>query len=400
VGFELSRETIARLKERAGNAERRSDVSDMEANSPGMEDMLASMPKSDDPAVREYLEGMNTPLAGMIGNMVTGDGSKAGGLFGALGSLLGGKQMFASMGGETFAMGPKRAPTKAPAPATEAEVAAAEAKLGFALPDGLRRFYLDVADGGVGPEDGLYSLKQLLAKWREMTDEPVGPRGQKWPSKLLPVHGDDWDLTCIDRETGALVYFDVEEVDYGGWKACFKQEEECLEAWLGKWLAKPSMAEKAARRAERPEPKMLTDEDFEAYAEDHPEWAEWQRRAEAFTMTAEERAAIGLPETGWEAKVFEGLDASKIGHPTPGYAERRRAKQQQPGGTDAAASDPNEEFAKRLAVYGMTAEQRREMGLGEANWRDALWEGFDFSAVTRPIPSWLQARARRQGWKG
>ena len=41
-------------------------------------------------------------------------------------------------------------------------------------------------------------------------------------------------------------------------------------------------------------------------------------------MTPEERAAIGLPEKGWESKVFEGLDASKIGHPTPGYAERRK----------------------------------------------------------------------------
>jgi hypothetical protein len=334
MGFELSRETIARLKERAGNAERRTDVTDLEANSPGIDDMLASMPRSDDPAVREYLEGMNTPFAGMITNMVTGDGSRAKGLFGALGSLLGGKQMFASMGGQTFAMGTKRAPSKAPPPASEAEIAAAEAKLGFALPEGLRRFYLDVANGGVGPEDGLYSLKELLAKWREMTDEPVGPRGQKWPAKLLPIHGDRWDLTCIDRETGALVYFDVEEVDYGGWKACFKQEEESLEAWLDKWLAKRSEAEKAARRAERPEPRQLTDEDFEAYAEDHPEWAEWQRRAEAFTMTPEERAAIGLPETGWEAKVFEGLDASKIGHPTPGYAERRRA-----GKTDEAEGD-------------------------------------------------------------
>ena len=77
-------------------------------------------------------------------------------------------------------------------------------------------------------------------------------------------------------------------------------------------------------RASKPEPRYLTDDDIKAYEEDHPEYAEWQRRAAAFTMTPEERAAIGLPEKGWESKVFEGLDASKIGHPTPGYAERRK----------------------------------------------------------------------------
>jgi hypothetical protein len=304
VGFQLSSETIARLKERAGNAERRSDASEMEAKSPGIADMMAGMPKSDDPAVREYLEGMNTPFAGMISNIVTGDGSHGRGLLGTLGSLLGGKQMFASISGQTFAMGPKRAPRKAPAPANEAEVAAAEAKLGFALAADLKQFYLDVANDGVGPENGIYSLKELLVKWREMTKEPVGPRGQKWPARLLPIHGDRWDLTCIDRESGRLVYFDIEEIDYGGWKACFKEEAESLEAWLGKWLDRPSVTEKAARRAARPAPRQLTDEDFKAWEEDHPESAEYQRRAAAFTATPEERAAMGLPEKGWETKVW------------------------------------------------------------------------------------------------
>jgi hypothetical protein len=400
MGFELSSETIARLKERAGDAERRCDTSEMEATSPGIADMMAGMPKSDDPAVREYLEGMNTPFAGMISNLVTGGGGQARGLFGALGSLLGGKQLFASMCGQTFAMGPKRAPRKAPAPASEAEVAAAEAKLGFALPADLRQLYLAVANGGVGPEDGLYSLKQLLRKWREMTHEPVGPRGQKWPARLLPIHGDSWDLTCIDRESGKLVYFDLEEIDYGGWKACFKEEAESLDAWLGQWLARPSRAERAARRAERPAPRQLTDEDFKAWEEDHPEYAEYQRRAKAFIMTPEERAAIGLPEKGWEAKVWDGLDIGKIKHPMPGYAERRRARTKAAARAEKGPSDPNAEFRRRLAVYSMSEEQRRAMDLPDEGWRDTLWEGFDFGGVTAEIPMWLRSRARRQGWKG
>lgn len=324
MGLELSSETIARLKARAAAADDRSDSASMAADSVEIGDVMRGMPQSDDPAVREYLEGMNTPFAGMISNMVAGDGSQAKGLFGALGRMLGGQSMFMSMGGQTVSLGAKRKARAAPPPATEADVAAAEQKLGFALPQPLRALYLEVANGGIGPGDGLYSLKQLVAKWREMTDEPIGPRGQKWPKNLLPIEGDRWDFTCIDRDSGKLFIFDIEEIDHGGWKKCFQETSDSLDAWLGEWLAKPTAAEQAARRAERPEPKQLTDEDFKAWEEDHPEFAEYQRRVKAFTMTPEERAAIGLPEKDWESKVFEGLDLSKIKHPTPGYAERRK----------------------------------------------------------------------------
>ena len=337
--FELSDGTIAGLKARTGKPAARSDAAGLSAASVSAEDSLAqgraevaAQPEEIQKGVREYLEGMNTPFAGMIADNAFGDGKQAKGLMGMLGGLLGGKPMLASVGGEIVSFGGRAKPSKAPPPADEARIAALEAKLGFALPAGLRRIYTEVADGGVGPGDGLYSLKQLHAKWREMTDEPVGPRGQKWPMHLLPVTGEDWDLTCLDRKSGAMVRFDIEEVDYGGWKKCFQPETDSLEAWLADWLKKPTAEERAAMRAERAaeraaEPQYLTDEDYKAYEEDHPDYAEWQRRAAAFTMTPEERAAIGLPEVGWEEKVFEGLDASKIGHPTPGYAQRRRPKE-------------------------------------------------------------------------
>jgi hypothetical protein len=297
--------------------------------------MLDSIPKSDDPAVREYMQGMNTPFAGMIGNLVGGDGGQAKGLFGALGRMLGGGQMSMNMGGQTVSLGKKRAPTNAPPPASEAQVAAAEAELGFALPGDLRLFYVAVADGGVGPGDGLYSLEQLLSKWREFTHEPIGPQGQHWPANLLPIHGDGWDVISLDRDSGRLIAWDLEEIDDDeeadpdnpNWAASFAHEAESLEAWLEKWLAKPSAAEKAARRAARPAPRQLTDEDWEVWAQQSPENQEYMRRMSIATMTPEERAAIGLTEENWTTKMWDGFDLSKIKPPMPGYADRHRDRE-------------------------------------------------------------------------
>jgi hypothetical protein len=47
-----------------------------------------------------------------------------------------------------------RPPRKPPAPASEAEVDAAEAALGFRIPPFLLRLYLEVGNGGFGPGAG------------------------------------------------------------------------------------------------------------------------------------------------------------------------------------------------------------------------------------------------------
>ncbi len=74
----------------------RSDEAALAASSTPFEDALAGVRA--DPAghsedfqrqVAEYLGGINSPFAGMIRNTVTGDGSQARGLFGALSRLTG-----------------------------------------------------------------------------------------------------------------------------------------------------------------------------------------------------------------------------------------------------------------------------------------------------------------------
>jgi cell wall assembly regulator SMI1 len=199
----ISDGVIAKLRERAGNPAERCDGSNMSAHSAPAGDMMR-----------------------------------------VLGSVLDGTTMFGAMGGGMFSVGGSGERAPAPPPCQANDVAAAESDLGFPLPRPLRQFYMEVADGGVGPGEGLYSLGALRAKWREMTREPVGPRGQEWPASLLPIHGERWDLTCIGLETGKISCFDPEELGHSGWKKAFKPQAENLEAWLSDWLDGPGAGEK------------------------------------------------------------------------------------------------------------------------------------------------------------
>jgi hypothetical protein len=222
----LSADLVARLHERAQDPVRRTSGAALVAGAVPLGDLLAAerarlaaQPEDLQRGVAEYLEGVNSPFAQLMGNL------------GGLGDLFGGP-----------ATAP--VPAAAPAPASGAQVTEVEADLGFALPPELRHFYLEVADGGVGPGDGVYSLDALVAKYREMTGEPAGPQGQDWPAWLLPIQGDDWDLVSIDRETGRLLYWDLEELDDDEdlspdnptWAASFIPEAHSLEAWLTAWL--------------------------------------------------------------------------------------------------------------------------------------------------------------------
>lgn len=193
-------------------------------------------------------------------------------------------------------------------PVGEARLRKAEAKLGFTLPAELRQLYRDVADGGFGPGGGIYRLGELVAKYREMTPGPIGEGGQLWPAQLLPIAGERWDLLSIDRGTGTLVFFDVDELEGRSdraWKRAFKRRDYDLDAWLARWVDKPRLEPRRSRR----KPRKYTQEELERWEAENPEFA---RRAAIFLMSAEERAAIGLPEKGWQEKVWEGFDFSTV----------------------------------------------------------------------------------------
>lgn len=134
-----------------------------------------------------------------------------------------------------------RASRRSPLPtcATSAEVALVQRELGSALPTPLRQLYLEVADGGFGPGTGLYSLDELLAKNQQLSRQPLGRKRQPWAKALLAVEGVDWDVTAVNVDTGVIVRWDVEELEYGGWDASFKPCAEDLRAWLQDWMETP-----------------------------------------------------------------------------------------------------------------------------------------------------------------
>lgn len=299
-----------RIKARAQDPARRSDAASLGANSVPLEAMLDGLPPIEDPQMRAHVERAQ----GMLANAMS--------LFAGLG---GGKPAFGVIGpgqsspGGTVSFSGSAPPEPAPAPAGEARIQAAEAALGFALPDDLRQLYAEVGDGGFGPGEGIYGLDALVAKYREMTEAPVGPQGQVWPARLLPISGADWDLVAIDVDAGQLVFWDVEELaddeeeDPGDarWAASFRAEADSLAAWLARWVDAPTQAEsmraeqEKARAAHRPP----SEEALEGFFADNPEY---ERRLAMFSMTAEERRAIGLPDEGWEDKVWEGFDFDSL----------------------------------------------------------------------------------------
>jgi len=143
------------------------------------------------------------------------------------------------------------APPARYAPADATECAAAEQRLGFQLPEPVRRVYTTVANGGFGPGYGLMGLiggapldtgdsaVSLFENFRDGED-PEDPLWN-WPAGLLPVcHWGCAIYSCVDctQPDGPVVRFDPNGHALGEpWGAAFRQESESFEAWLGRWLA-------------------------------------------------------------------------------------------------------------------------------------------------------------------
>jgi SMI1/KNR4 family protein SUKH-1 len=187
-----------------------------------------------------------------------------------------------------------------PPPASDAAQSAAEADLGFQLPPLVRRIYREVADGGFGPSNGLLSLKDLVQLYRELLAGEILPRGRTWPSHLLPVARESLAILCLDTSSdeSRVVAWDEDGLDEyvtgAEWSGSFKEEAASLVEWLDHWLEAPTAEESFQARIGA---SLMTSQVEEAR----------KARARFAAMSPEERAAIGLPEVGWEKVVWGGL---------------------------------------------------------------------------------------------
>lgn len=148
-----------------------------------------------------------------------------------------------------------------PGPCAPADLAEAEARLGFTLPPLLRRVLTEVADGGFGPGYGLVGvagaadagahLVELYEGYRAGGDGAIGT----WPEGRLPVaHLGEGLFACVDAldPDAPVVVFDPTELDEDDdLGVAFAPEAPSLEAWLADWVASPSLDEQveAANRA-------------------------------------------------------------------------------------------------------------------------------------------------------
>ncbi len=118
------------------------------------------------------------------------------------------------------------------APVNSALLAAEEARLGFDLPESLRRLYRDVGNGGFGPGYGLYGLKgghadegRTLVETYEMFVSD-----SSWPRELVPIV--DWGCatwSCIDRSSAAAMIVNATS-------PTIAETDQPLDNWLRAWL--------------------------------------------------------------------------------------------------------------------------------------------------------------------
>lgn len=120
---------------------------------------------------------------------------------------------------------------------TEADIANAERRLGFALPDELRTFFRPPRPKSSVDCAELYGLRSAVAEYRMLTREPYGPNGQDWPRELFPVADLLPGYACYDLNSGQIVEWDPEDLgeeddDPKLWDRSFKKTGKTLGGWL------------------------------------------------------------------------------------------------------------------------------------------------------------------------
>ncbi|MFV2119621.1 SMI1/KNR4 family protein, partial [Streptomyces sp. Act-28] len=128
-------------------------------------------------------------------------------------------------------------PRRPPAPVTTAGVEAAETALGFPLPGLLAALHTTVADGGFGPDHGLFPLRQAVSRYLALRRPGAGDDADRpWPEGVLPTADLGCAmLACVDCRTpeGTVLLF---EPDPGDVDRAWYVLAPDLATWFTAWL--------------------------------------------------------------------------------------------------------------------------------------------------------------------
>jgi hypothetical protein len=143
-------------------------------------------------------------------------------------------------------------------------------------------------------------IARLVSTYRDLRSWSLGPEGQEWPEGMLPVVAYDPGHLCVDAGTGRVIDWDpeglTERSGERGWKRSFSEHAPTVEAWLGSWVESRHPDEILAEQTEESTIRQAR-----------------ESRAMIARMTPEERAAMGLPEVGWERVVWGGIGLDDAG---------------------------------------------------------------------------------------
>lgn len=216
--------------------------------------------RANDPMRRTYMAGAAANAQPLDFNALVADLQKHGapdvqGLVGALDSLT---KLMGGMPGMNL-MGPGGLMSTRPSgslpialPPSGEELDRAAHVLGRPLPDQVQQLYA-IGNGGFGPGEGLLPLGELLSRYRDLTHEPYGPKGQDWPGNLLPLFEENPVLICFDLDSGAIVAWDPEELEDEDsdedWQRCFKPEASSLIELMANWVDRPMFEDEHSSRS-------------------------------------------------------------------------------------------------------------------------------------------------------
>ncbi len=265
----LPAELIERVRKRVKDPARRNDSNSMSANIVDLRTLIGQLG-----SVGAQLDGMRAHLQGF-----TGEFTKAMKHFGVAVPTPPGERA-------------RRDPELLAAPATNEEIAAAEAAIGRSVPPALQQLYRQIADGGFGPGGGLFPLARMIDEYRQMTREPAGPQNQAWPANLLPLIDAEPGYDCLDLDTGKVITWDPEEIDgysNAAWERSFKSVASSLAEWLEKWLERPTVGERMQQSSA----------DAQRSAMD----SHLRYMLEFYETNPDKRSEHGLPDVGWEQEV-------------------------------------------------------------------------------------------------